>query len=326
MFRASNVDKRQTNKLQKFEKPAKTPLTNLIALRNFGPADYKEMNSLNKPPSLITRQETELAFRGRILNKYDVNYYRCVETGFIQTEKPYWLEEAYSSAISVLDVGYIQRNIDYSKATSRIISKCFPNFNCGLDYGGGYGMFVRLMRDRGFPFIRQDVFCENLFATYFDVTNYPSQAYTLVTAFEVFEHLTNPIESVAEMFDYAPTILFSTELQPNKKLTRTDDWWYFVPETGQHISLYTPLSLQSIAARFKAKFFSLGNLHIMTTDSSLENPLAVLQKKENFFSKLIKKSLLLFDPDAETKTSKSRPQRHSLLEEDFLLVRNHLCS
>ncbi len=109
-------------------------------------------------PSLITGGETSFAFGGTVLNKYKVNYFRCVETGFIQTENPYWLTEAYSSAISVLDVGYVKRNIDFARLVEKIISEQLSNFTCGLDYGGGYGMFVRLMRDRGYSFIRQDYF------------------------------------------------------------------------------------------------------------------------------------------------------------------------
>jgi uncharacterized Zn finger protein len=28
----------------------------------------------------------------KILNKYNVNYYCCLECGFVQTDEPYWLE------------------------------------------------------------------------------------------------------------------------------------------------------------------------------------------------------------------------------------------
>ena len=46
-----------------------------------------------------------------ILNKYNVQYYRCYNCGYICTEEPYWLEEAYSSAIANTDIGLISRNV-----------------------------------------------------------------------------------------------------------------------------------------------------------------------------------------------------------------------
>ncbi len=55
--------------------------------------------------SKITAGQTKLLFTAKVLGKYDVQYYQCVITGFIQTEEPYWLEEAYSSAITKLDIG-----------------------------------------------------------------------------------------------------------------------------------------------------------------------------------------------------------------------------
>jgi hypothetical protein len=50
---------------------------------------------------------------------------------------------------------------------------------------GGYGMFVRLMRDGGFDFHREDPLCDNLFAQGFDRQD--DGTFELVTAFEVFE-------------------------------------------------------------------------------------------------------------------------------------------
>lgn len=49
-----------------------------------------------------------------ILNKYEVQYYKCPDCGFIQTEEPHWLDEAYSSAITSSDIGLIQRNCSIS--------------------------------------------------------------------------------------------------------------------------------------------------------------------------------------------------------------------
>src|SRR5690606_33910516 len=100
------------------------------------------------------------AFSKVVLGKLRVNYYQCDSCFFIQTENPYWLDEAYSSgAISVLDVGIMSRNLLLINKTENILFKLFPDFTdfSAVDYGGGHGVFVRMMRDRGFKFYRQDL-------------------------------------------------------------------------------------------------------------------------------------------------------------------------
>jgi hypothetical protein len=98
----------------------------------------------------------ELFGTGRVLNKYDVRFFRYPACGFIQTETPYWLEEAYSKAIASSDIGYVGRNVRMARVTRALISLAFAANKRFVDYGGGYGMFVRLMRDAGFDFWRYD--------------------------------------------------------------------------------------------------------------------------------------------------------------------------
>lgn len=192
-----------------------------------------------------------------ILRKYEVQYYRCRQCGFIQTETPHWLEEAYSSAIAQSDLGYVTRNVRMSKITRAVIATVFKSDRRFLDYGGGYGMFVRLMRDAGFNFYRYDRFCRNLFATGFDIEDPLGEArnqgrppFALLTAFEVFEHLTDPISEVQAMLQLAPAILFSTFVVPSPA-PPPGAWWYYVPDHGQHISLYTVDALHALARRLK---------------------------------------------------------------------------
>ncbi|PKP59337.1 MAG: class I SAM-dependent methyltransferase [Candidatus Altiarchaeales archaeon HGW-Altiarchaeales-1] len=188
----------------------------------------------------ICNSDTNEVFEAKILNSYNVKYYKCKHCGFIQTEKPYWLNEAYSSAISSLDVGLVSRNLSFVPITASIIEKYFKVNGKFLDYGGGTGLFVRLMRDKGFDFYRQDIYCENLFAQNFDINDLDDKKikFELLTAFEVFEHLKDPLIEIEKMFKLSDSILFSTELQPLENVT-PDNWWYFVPETGQHISFYS---------------------------------------------------------------------------------------
>ena len=101
--------------------------------------------------------------------KYDVTYYQCESCRFIQTEQPYWLNEAYSSAITHLDIGLLSRNLYLMNEIPRLIDGLFPESKRYLDFGGGYGVFVRLMRDLGYDFFRFDTYCENIFADFFDI-------------------------------------------------------------------------------------------------------------------------------------------------------------
>jgi hypothetical protein len=199
-----------------------------------------------------------------VLRRYQVQYFRCAGCGFITTEPPYWLEEAYSEAITSLDIGLPHRNIQYAPVTEAVIRTWFNPSVSFMDFGGGYGLFVRLMRDRGFDFYWQDRYCENLFAKSFEATYPRSTPYALITAFEVLEHVPDPAATVAEMLTYGDSILFSTELQPTPHVAPAN-WWYFTPETGQHLSLYTETSLQRLADRLGLRLYTNGrSLHLFT--------------------------------------------------------------
>lgn len=72
------------------------------------------------------------------MNKYDIQYFRCSQCGFVQTEEPFWLEEAYSSAIGDSDVGLAARNYTLKEIIPAILKICFNNTTINhLDFGGG---------------------------------------------------------------------------------------------------------------------------------------------------------------------------------------------
>jgi 2-polyprenyl-3-methyl-5-hydroxy-6-metoxy-1,4-benzoquinol methylase len=205
-------------------------------------------------------------FTAKVLNKYDVLYFQCDSCHFIQTETPYWLPESYDNAITQLDLGYVMRNLYFQKIVTDIINKLFDKNGRFLDYGGGYGLFVRLMRDTGYNFFRQDSYCENIFAKYFDVENVEQKKdFELLSCFEVFEHLPHPMEEIEKMFQYSKSILFSTTLQPSTPVNSAEDWYYIAPELGQHIAFYTEKSLSAIARKYGLNLYSDGkNLHLLT--------------------------------------------------------------
>jgi len=199
-----------------------------------------------------------------VLGTYAVQYFQCASCGFVQTETPYWLNEAYSDAITSSDVGMIGRNSMLSKLSRAIVLAFFDGSKKFLDYGGGYGIFVRMMRDYGFDFYLFDKFCANIFANGFSVNIETDEHYELVTAFEVFEHLVNPLRDIEQMLDLSGSILFSTMLIPANN-PKPGEWWYYGLDHGQHISLYTHRALSTIAERFHLKLYSEGRfLHLLT--------------------------------------------------------------
>lgn len=198
--------------------------------------------------------------RATILRKYEIQYFKCEHCGFVQTEQPYWLEEAYSDAIVNIDIGPLNRAVQGSEKVKALIVSFFRAHEKFIDYGGGYGIFVRLMRDLGLDFYYYDKYCENIFAKNFEANQ--AERYELLTAFEVFEHLENPADELTKMLAFSRNIFFTTELMPSN-YPKPTEWWYYALDYGQHISFYTPHSLRILAERANLNFYSNGFFHLM---------------------------------------------------------------
>jgi hypothetical protein len=208
-------------------------------------------------------------FTQRILNKYDVDYFYCDHCGFLQTEQPHWLDEAYGNAIADADTGLVGRNIGISKKLATVLFFLFKKDGKYLDIAGGYGMLTRLMRDIGFDFYWSDPYCQNALSRGFELST-TKPPFTAITAFEVLEHVYNPLEFIREAFSQsqASTIIFSTELFSISP-PAPSDWYYYLPETGQHISFCQMKTLQFIADTLSLKLYSHQDFHILTNEKSL---------------------------------------------------------
>ncbi len=252
----------------------------------------------------ICSADTEFFGSATILKNYKAEFRKCVSCGFIFAVNPVWLDEAYSSVISLSDVGLVERNLWFAKVSSSLISVLFNANGRFIDYGGGTGLYTRLMRDAGFDYYWYDSRCQNIFAEDFALNSCDSGQFELLTATELFEHLTDPHQTMSELFGLSPNILFTTLLLPYHP-PRLDDWWYYGLEHGQHISFYTRKSLQKIADKYGLRFISNGhNLHLFC-------------KKEfsNIIFKIITSSLF-------SSLVMQVMKRESLLSADYERVRN----
>ena len=219
-------------------------------------------NSLPKCP--ICAGARRAIFRSTILAKYRVAYWFCDQCRLLQTEHPYWLEEAYASPIADIDTGLVARNLLLSQRVAALLFLLFDKNGRYLDVAGGYGLFTRLMRDLGFDYYWSDRYSRNFLARGFEV-DATQMPFLAVTAFEVIEHLEDPLAFIqAALHDAGTsTMIFSTELFSGEP-PHPDAWWYYARSAGQHVSFFTRETLGKLAERLSLKLYTHNGLHMLT--------------------------------------------------------------
>lgn len=233
---------------------------------------------------------TDYLFSANILKKYEIKYFRCKKCLLVQTENPFWLEEAYKNPINLTDTGLLERNFQFAKKTKAIIYFFFDKNSKSLDYAGGYGIFTRLMRDIGFDFYWSDPFTENIFSRGFEYKKEMDNI-ELITSFESFEHFINPLEEIIKMTKISKNILFSTNVIPTP-IPQPNQWWYYGLEHGQHISFYSYETFNFIAKQLGLNFYSCSKyLHLFTEKRINKNYYNFIFKYDKYFDKYINKKL-----------------------------------
>jgi len=237
----------------------------------------------------------EFVFDKQILGRHQVAYFKCSNCGQVQTEPPYWLEEAYRDDDSKLDVGMADRCVWTAQTTVALAGKLKigPSEPC-LDWGAGSGLFVRLCRDHGMNFFYFDRYPRNVFARGFEVNPSGKSDWACLTAFEVAEHFANPADDFGALFQLAPRyIVFSTLLYNGE----APDWWYFT-DNGQHVAFYTRRSLELIGSKYGYRLATNGrDLHLF---SKVPVPDRLLDKCRKHRQKLARRYRKQFGSRMET--------------------------
>jgi len=186
------------------------------------------------------------AFEKRILNAHDIQYFECDSCGSLQTESPYWLDEAYKPENERFDTGQVIRSIHNAAILNVLLEHLQLQKSLIIDYGCGSGLTVRLMRDVGLNAYGYDSYSIPRLAIGFHI-NTTSNA-EVINLCEVAEHFDNPLKYFDEIFSSNPKLLL---MQTEIFDSQNSSWGYLTPEHGQHIFFYSEKSIQFIATRYK---------------------------------------------------------------------------
>lgn len=197
---------------------------------------------------------SEKLFSAKILKK-NVKYFSCNNCGYVQTEEPSWLEEAYNFTINESDTGIMSRNMANVKLVLATLNLIKNKNSLVLDYAGGHGFLVRLLRDIGIDALWSDPYCKNLVAKGFEYKG--TEKVNLITSFESFEHFVRPCDEMMKLLNIAPNILLTTNIIPDPA-PKPHEWWYYGLEHGQHIGFYRLKTLQYLANKFGLHLISDG--------------------------------------------------------------------
>ena len=260
--------------------------------------------------SPMTGELSQFLFTQKVLGKYDANYYLDPKCGYIFIDSPFWLDEAYKSAISALDTGLLARNIRNIDVVGKSIIQDTLNCARGVDLGGGIGVFVRGMRDSGFEFYWTDAYADNALARGFEAE---IGEYDVAAAFEVLEHIQNPIAFLIDAkVRYKFSTCFFSATCFSEDAIPARDWWYWVFEIGSAYQFFfneiSPVDGQRVE---HGSYHIKDDIYAFSTHpirSQQPNPLSFLERSVRKLRRIIAM------PEPVQRTSLTMPD-HVLLRE-----------
>jgi len=212
--------------------------------------------------------DTKVHFTDLVLRKLSCRYLLCDSCGSLQTEQPYWLDEAYkSSSIADADTGVFLRGINNlcilylstwllgSAKRARV-----------LDFGGGNGLLCRMLRDVGFDARLSDQYARNEIARGFDDIG---ETPDVICSFEVAERFPDPRAGMAAILGRGA---MTAIVGPETFRGQGKDWWYISPHSGQHLFFYSHIGMKILADLHGYIYERVGSLHFF-----LKRPLSPWQ-------------------------------------------------
>lgn len=191
-------------------------------------------------------------FSKRLLHRHMVRYYECQGCGSLQTERPHWLDEAYSPENERYDTGALVRSMSNAAFLHGLLAR-LDNARAVVDYGCGTGLLVRLLRDSGLDAWGCDKYSDSRLCLGFKLERLPREA--VVNLSEVVEHFVEPAVEFERLFATDPTVLV---LQTGLYTRADPDWTYLAPEHGQHVFCFSPRGLQWLAQRYDRVLLACG--------------------------------------------------------------------
>lgn len=210
----------------------------------------------------------------QVLSRLDAELRECGSCGFIFVADPRWLEGSFSSHLNRLDVGSVDRTLLVAQFVRGLMgpSPHRRGWNV-LDFGGGDGLLTRLLRDVGVDCRWEDPYCEPVFAV--GPPHDEIAHFDLVVMSEVALHLTDPLETFADLVGRADRVLFTATVPPNPI---PSDWWYLMPSTGQHVAFYPTRAVAGLADRLGVHWCSDGTFFHLLSRTPIERSTRLLMR------------------------------------------------
>jgi 2-polyprenyl-3-methyl-5-hydroxy-6-metoxy-1,4-benzoquinol methylase len=194
------------------------------------------------------------AFEITVLSDTRAEYHNCSECDSLSVVKPTWLDRSYAAdPFPDPDEGALRRALFIHRVIRRMRAAGLLRRDYrSLDYGCGLGLLVKLQRDRGIDALGYDRYSQPKFAQLECHKELPNGQFDLVSAVEVIEHLTEPVQFLSTIRDLIVpdgVALITTELFDRRRISDPSRWHYVAPELGQHIMLFSPQGLARAAAQ-----------------------------------------------------------------------------
>lgn len=202
---------------------------------------------------------TKFLFSYLVCGEHEASLRECLNCRFTYIANPHWLDESFSSELNDLDIGSVDRCLVLADFVEVLIRSMKSSRSRFLDWGGGYGLLSRIMRDRGLDFVSHDIYTRPLFVE--SSSNLICETFELITMSEVALHLVDPVPVFTKIMESTDVLVFTAVIAPT---VIPNDWWYLMPDTGQHVAIYHDETLQALAKKLGVQVTSDGRFfHVL---------------------------------------------------------------